>query len=87
MEIERANHKEGEKELAKGSLVHSRCYWLEAKDSTNPTSHQHPKSTHYNNIKTQGWLGSHVLSPQAQHRIFPIFQTLNAHIEHDNHSI
>jgi len=28
-----------------------------------------------------------VLSPQAQHYIFPIFHTEKAHIEHDNHSI
>ena len=30
---------------------------------------------------------SYVLSSQAQHRIFLIFHTQKAHIEHDNHSI
>jgi len=33
------------------------------------------------------WLGSHVLYPQAQHRIFSIFHIQKAHIEHDSHSI
>jgi len=52
-----------------------------------PTYHQRLKRTYYHNTWTQGWLGSHVLSPQAEHRIFFIFHSQKVHIEHDNHLI
>jgi len=87
MEIECGNHREVGKGIQNPKWHTRIAIGKKLKTQISPTYHQHLRNINYHSTWTQGWLTSHVLSPQAQHRIFPIFHTWNAHIECDNHSI
>jgi len=70
MQIECVNHREVEKDIQKTHKHTHSGIGKKLRTRTNFTYHQHLKSMNHHNTWTQWWLGSQVLSPQAQHCIF-----------------
>jgi len=72
-ENKHANHRKWGNDTRKTHWHSRSAINTKPKTQTSPAYHQHLKTTYHRNTWTQGWLRSHVLSPQVQRCIFSIF--------------
>jgi len=75
MEIEHVNHGEVGKGTQKTHYPTHNAIGMKLNTQTSATYHQYSNITYHHNTWTKGWHGSHMLSPEAQPHIFPIFHT------------